>query len=210
MRILVAILCIMASVMACAEEPASSYEAGTHYQVIDTPVRTIDPDKIEVTEVFWYGCGHCFTFAPLVEAWAEKQPEDVVVRHSPAIWRDVMNTHARIFYTAKALGKLKELHGEIFRAMHQGKKSLASEREIAELFAAHGVDKETFSKTFNSFGVRSQVQQADARQRGYGITSTPTLVVDGRYRITGSNLTGGQAEMLKVAEFLVEKIRQEK
>src|SRR5690606_36475475 len=123
---------------------AEQYQAGTHYHELSTPVRTIDADKIEVADIFWYGCGQCYTFAPLVDAWAEKQPEDVVVRHSPAIWRDVMNTHARIFYTAQALGKLDTLHGAVFRAMHEDRKSLAKESEIASIFAAQGVDKETF------------------------------------------------------------------
>lgn len=209
MRILLVIFGVLASVMACADEPVS-YEEGIHYHELDTPVRTVDPDKIEVTEVFWYGCGHCYHFAPMMQAWAEKQADDVVVRHSPAIWRDVMNTHARIFYTAKALGKLDEMHSAIFSAMHEHGKALATEDEIAEIFAAHGVDKETFSKTFSSFGVKSQVQQADARQRSYGVTGTPSLVVDGRYRISGTKLEGGQAEMLTVADFLVNKIREEK
>ncbi len=209
MRIALVLMGLLVSMITWAQE-AEPYQAGTHYHELSTPVRTIDPDKIEVTEVFWYGCGHCYTFEPLMMDWAEKQPEDVVVRHSPAIWRDVMSIHARIFYTAKALGKLDELHGAVFRAMHEDRKRLAKESEIAEIFVAHGVDKEKFSKTFNSFGVKSQVQQADARQRSYGVTGTPSVVVDGRYRISGTDLKGGQPEMLKVAEFLINKIRQEK
>lgn len=210
MRLLFALSAILVSLLACAEDKtAVPYQAGIHYQVIANPVRTLDPSKIEVTEVFWYGCGHCYHFAPLLAAWEQEQPADVLVRHSPAIWEDVMATHARLYYTAKALGKLDEMHLAIFDAMHKGGKRLAAEDEIAKLFANYGVDEETFHNTFNSFGVRSQVKQADARQRSYGVASTPTLVVNGRYRISGLNLEG-QAEMLKVADFLINKIRQEK
>lgn len=208
MRVLFALFAVLASSLSLAQESVP-YQAGKHYHEIATPVRTRNPEKIEVTEVFWYGCGHCFHFAPMIKEWEKKQPEYVDVRHSPAIWRDVMETHARIYYTAKALGKLDEIHMAIFDAMHKKGKRLASEGEIADLFAKYGVDKETFTKTFNSFGVKSQVQQADARQRSYGITGTPALVVDGRYRISGRDLSGGQAEMLKVADFLVNKIHQE-
>lgn len=209
MRIFVLIMGMVASLLACAQDTAQ-YQEGKHYQAIETPVRTADPNKIEVTEVFWYGCGHCFQFAPMVQAWAPKLPDDVNLRHSPAIWNKAMETHARIYYTAKALGKLDEMHMDIFAAMHNEGKKLTSEDEIAQLFGRYDVDKETFQKTFNSFGVKSQVQQADARQRGYGISGTPTLVVDGKYRISGRNLDGGHPEMLRVAEFLVDKIRQKK
>jgi thiol:disulfide interchange protein DsbA len=209
MRFVFALFLVLAASLSFAQE-AAQYQAGKHYEEIANPVRTSNPNKIEVTEVFWYGCGHCYNFYPLMESWAEKQPEDVAVKRSPAIWRDAMETHARIYYTAKALGKLDEIHGEVFDAMHNRGKRLTQESEIAELFAKHGVDKETFRKTFNSFGVKSQVQQADARQRGFGVTGTPTVVVEGRYRVSGRNVSGGTQEMLKVVDYLVEKVRQEK
>lgn len=209
MRVLFALFGALAAVTACADD-ASTYQAGKHYEEITTPLKTGSSDKIEVTEVFWYGCGHCYTFAPLIQQWEQQQADDVVVKHSPAIWRDAMNTHARIYYTVKALGKEDEMHMSVFRAMHEDRKRLTSEKEIAEIFAKHGVDQETFNKTFNSFGVKSQVQQADARQRSFGITQTPSVVVDGRYRVSGDQLQGGQQELLKVAEFLINKIRQEK
>lgn len=209
MRVLFALFGVLGAVAAWADD-ASTYQAGKHYQEIATPLKTGSSDKVEVTEVFWYGCGHCYTFAPVIQQWEQQQADDVVVKHSPAIWRDAMNTHARIYYTVKALGKEDEMHMAIFRAMHEDRKRLTSEKEIAEIFAKHGVDRETFTKTFNSFGVKSQVQQADARQRSFGITQTPSVVVDGRYRVSGDQLQGGQQELLKVAEFLINKIRQEK
>lgn len=209
MRVLIALFAVLASSLAFAQQ-APAYQAGKHYHEIATPVRTSNPDKIELAEVFWYGCGHCYTFAPHIAKWESQAPDDVVVVHSPAIWRDVMETHARIYYTAKALGKLDDLHMAVFRAMHEEGKRLASENEVAALFVKHGVDKEKFHKTFNSFGVKSQVQQADARQRSFGVTGTPALVVNGRYRISGADLAGGQEEMLKVAEFLIEQIRTAK
>lgn len=208
MRVFFALWAVLASTLVLAQEPAP-YQEGKHYHEITPAVRTRNPNKVEVTEVFWYGCGHCYHFAPVIKEWEKQQPDHVDVRHSPAIWRDVMETHARIYYTAKALGKLDDIHMAVFNAMHQDGKRLSSESEIAELFVKHGVKKEDFTKTFNSFGVKSQVQQADARQRSYGITGTPALVVNGQYRISGRDLSGGQAEMLKVADYLVNKIRKQ-
>ena len=110
MRVIFALFTVLASSLVFAQEAPPPYQAGKHYHEIATPVRTSNPDKIELTEVFWYGCGHCHTFAPHIAEWESQAPDDVVVTHSPAIWREVMETHARIYYTAKALGKLDELH----------------------------------------------------------------------------------------------------
>jgi thiol:disulfide interchange protein DsbA len=182
------------------------FVAGKDYMVIASPVRTSDPKKIEVTEVFWYGCPHCNDFRPGFERWKKQQPADVNVQHSPGMWNNRMKTHAQIFYTAKALGLLDAMHKEIFEAYHIKKQKLLKNKEIYGLFAKHGIEKEKFEKTFNSFGVKSMVQQADSRARGYGITGTPEVIVNGKYRISAS-MTGTQARMMEVAEYLIEKER---
>ena len=215
MRLFVLLMGVFLSLAACAQEEnaastaAPTYEEGKDYVKVDPPVRTTTPDKIEVTELFWYGCGHCYHFEPLLNAWEATLPEDVQLVKSPAMWRESMQTHARIFYTAKALDLLDQIHPRVFAAMHKEHQRLLEEDEIAALFAEFNVDKEKFKKTFDSFGVSSQLQQADSRARGYKIEGTPELVVDGRYRVS-SRLAGNQQDMLKVAKFLVDKIRAEK
>ncbi|WP_439135425.1 thiol:disulfide interchange protein DsbA/DsbL [Pseudomaricurvus sp.] len=211
MRVMVAIFALMVSLVACADDQAAApaFKAGTHYVVLDNPVRTMDPSKIEVTEVFWYGCGHCFQFEPIVHQWAEKQPADVDFERSPAMWNDAMKVHAHAFYVAKALGILDKVHQPLFNALNLERKRLADVDELADFFADYGVDEETFEKTYKSFGVTSQVKQADARARSYKITGTPEVVVDGKYRIS-ARMAGGQKEMLDVADFLVAKIRAER
>lgn len=188
------------------EEESRTYVAGTHYDVIDRPVgRTAPRDKIEVAEFFWYGCGHCYTFEPMLQEWKKNRSDDVAVRPIPAVWREVMELHARAYYAAEALGKLDTLHNAIFQAMHVDDKPLNSEADIAALFAEHGVSTEEF-EVFNSFGVSSQVRQALAAAKGAGLTGTPSMMVEGKYLIT-SKKAGSQAGMLDVAEFLVEKER---
>ena len=180
----------------------SQYKAGTHYEVLETPVRTSDPKRIEVAEVFWYGCSHCFSFEPMVSAWANQRPEDVNFIHSPAIWHKSMELHARAYYTAKALKALNSVHMAIFNAMNLKKNKLASKEAIGKIFVAQGVDLDKFNKTFDSFGVVSATKQADARQRSYGIKGTPEMVVNGKYRLS-AKMAGSQQGMLKVAEHLV-------
>ena len=101
---------------------------------------------------------------------------------------------------------MKSLHGALFAAMIVDKKRLGSEEEIGQIFQANGVDAEAFSRTFRSFGVTSQVKQADARARSARITGTPEMVVAGKYRV-GTRKAGSQADMLKIVDFLIEKER---
>mgnify|MGYP003572235146 FL=1 len=185
------------------------YVEGKDYELITPAVRTADPDKIEVAEFFWYGCGHCYTFEPVLSQWKKTLPEDVDFQGSPAIWNAKMEIHAPAFYTARLLGALDTLHPVIFQAMNVDRKRLSSEEEIKELFTANGVAAEDFDKAFNSFGVTSQVRQANSRARAAKITGTPALMVNGKYHIS-TRQAGSQAGMLKVADYLIAKERAAK
>lgn len=187
---------------------AEKYIAGKDYVVLDKPVKTSDSSKIEVTEVFWYGCPHCNQLRPVFDHWKKQRADDVIIQHSPAMWNKNMVTHARLFYTAKALGKLDLAHKDIFDAMHIQRKKLLNSKEMYPIFAKYDVTEEDFEKTFKSFGVNSQIQQADARARSYGISGTPEVIVNGKYRIS-SRTADSHARMLKVAEFLIEKERED-
>jgi len=191
--------------MACAQSDGP-YLAGKHYVVLDSPSRPRDESKIEVIEIFWYGCGHCYHFEPLIKKWKEGVGADVDFWQSPAMWQPVMEVHARAFYTAEALGVLDKLHAPLFSALNVEHKKLKDQQELAAFFANYEVDTETFDKAFNSFSVKGRVRQADARARGFKITGTPELVVAGKYRISG-RMAGSQAEMLKVADYLIKRER---
>ena len=204
-RLMLPVVMLCAAFTAFAQDD-QTWQEGTHYDLITPAIRTANPDKIEVTEFFWYGCGHCYTFEPLVGQWKKTLSEDVEFRGSPAVWNQPMELHARAYYAAEVLGVLDAMHLVVFQAMNVDRKRLGSEQEIAELFAAHGVDEAEFTKAFNSFGVSSQVRQASARARSAKITGTPEMMVNGKYRIS-TRKAGNQANMLKIAEFLVAKER---
>lgn len=201
---LASMMILLLSLMAQAQP--EKYLAGKNYLILDNPVRTRDSEKIEVVEVFWYGCSHCYHFEPLVQQWKKVQAEDVDFWKSPAMWNAPMKIHAQAFFTARALGVLDKLNDPLFTALIIERKRLINEKEIEDLFASYGVDREKFQKTFNSFSVNSQVKQADARARSYKISGTPELIVNGKYRVT-ARLAGGQAQMLEVVDFLVTKER---
>ena len=187
-----------------------NYVEGTHYERLPRPVPTVDADRIEVAEVFWYGCSHCYDFEPLFQEWKKTVGDDVVVIKSPAMWdkQGVMANHARIYYTAKALDVLDKISPAAFRALNVEGNPLRTEDAIAALFTENGVSREDFDRTFNSFGVTSSVRQAEARQRSYQVKGTPEVIVDGTYRIS-TRMAGSHEAVLKVADFLIGKIRGE-
>jgi thiol:disulfide interchange protein DsbA len=185
----------------------SLYVEGTHYEVIAKPVRTADPNKIEVTEVFWYGCPHCYAFEPLLDSWVEKLPSDVAFVRMPGMWNELMNVHAQIFYVEQALGSFDKTHTVVFDAIHQKQNYLQTQEAVRDLFVAQGVDAAEFDKAWASFGVSSQVKQAAAKMREYGINGVPNLIVNGKYRVSANDAVASQADMLKNADFLIAKER---
>ena len=202
-RFLALSLCLLPAINVLAAE---EFVEGTHYQLVVPVQQSGDPDRIEVTEFFWYGCIHCYHFEPLISQWTKTIADDVDYVASPAFWNADMRVHARAFYTAKALGVLDTLHDAMFQAINVDRNPLHNQQQLRQLFGGFGVDATAFDKAFNSFGVASQLRQAEARARGARITGTPELMVAGKYRISGS-MAGGQAAMLKVADFLVAKER---
>ena len=180
---------------------------GTHYVTLDVPVNTRDSAKVEVIEAFWYGCAHCFRFEPLIEDWKANAPDDIDFMRFPAVWNGLMEIHAQIYYAAEALDAVDVVHEPVFNAINLEGNRLQNERQIAALFAAHGIDEEQFDRAFNSFGVRTRVNQAKSRMRGYRIQSTPNMIVNGKYLIsTGPNVPTQQL-MLEIVDFLVDRER---
>jgi len=200
-------LALLFAGLATANAQPELYIDGVHYESVDSPVRTVDPNKIEVTEVFWYGCPHCYAFEPLLESWVEKLPADVVFVRSPGMWNEIMEVHAQIYYAAEALGVFAKVHPVAFSEIHQKGNYLEGAEQVKALFVAQGVSEADFDKTWSSFGVTSAVKQAGTRMRDYGIRGVPNLIVNGKYRITVGDGVPSQADMLKVAEFLIQKER---
>jgi thiol:disulfide interchange protein DsbA len=181
------------------------YVAGTHYTELRNPVNTPDPAKVEVLEVFWYGCSHCFRFEPLVNDYETNAPDYVDFNRFPAMWNALMKVHAQVYYTAEALDALDVLHEPIFNAINLEGNRLANERSIGALFQEHGISQDEFESTFNSFSVRTKVNQAESRMQDYQIRSTPNMVVNGKYLVTTGEGVPTQQEMMNVVRFLVDK-----
>ena len=195
---------------AAAGKTEWKYSEGKHFRRMTTSQGTSSsPDKIEVAEVFWYGCPHCFNFDPVLETWSEDLPADVAFVKIPVIWNPTNQVHARLMYTAEALGVLDEAHEAIFTSIHNDGNMLTDEADMITLFAQFDVDEETFKETYKSFGVTSAVKRAENLTRRYGIRSVPVLVINGKYATDAPDIkTFG--DMIDVTNELVERERSEK
>lgn len=159
-------------------------EQGKDYNVLPSPQPT-SGSKIEVLEFFFYGCGHCYNLHTSLAEWEKKIPKGVELIYVPTIFRENMEPMARTFYALESMGKLHQLHDPLYRAWNVDGVKLFDEKQIADFVSTKGVDRAKFSAAYNSFSMQSRVTRAKQMTRSYLIAATPTLVVDGKYVITG-------------------------
>ncbi len=185
---------------------AHSEPAAGGYQLVSPPQPTKTGDKIEVLEIFWFGCPHCFHFEPILNKWRKQLPADVEFRHMPGVFRKNWVPGARAYYTAKVLDVDDRVHEAIFNAIHLEHRKLYDQDSFGDVFEANGVSREDFNKAWNSFTVENQVREAMQMSRQYGISGVPSIIVNGKYR-TSASLAGSFEDMLKVVEQLIDKER---
>lgn len=184
-------------------------EAGKTYAELTNPVPVAVPGKIEVVELFWYGCPHCYAFEPTINPWAEKLPKDVNFRRIPAMFGGPWDAHGQLFLTLEAMGVEHKVHNAVFEAIQKQGKRLTEPDEMADFVATQGVDKDKFLATFNSFAIQGQIKQAKELAQKYGVQGVPTLIVNGKYRFDLGS-TGGPEATLNVADQLIAKERAAK
>jgi thiol:disulfide interchange protein DsbA len=188
---------------------AATFQEGEAYKVLPQVQPTMNPDKIEVVELFWYGCPHCHKFEPYIEKWLKTKPDDVDFTRMPAILREEWSLHARAYYTAETLGILDKIHKPLFDAIHVEKRYLFSEDALMQFFEEFGISNEDFRNTFHSFAVDSKVRRARQMSKRYMAMGTPAVVVNGKY-LTGPGMAKGFDNLIKVVDFLVAKERAAK
>ncbi len=184
-------------------QAAAQFEAGKHYtQLTPAQPTSTDAGKVEVAEVFMFGCPGCFAFEPHLTQWLATKPDYVTFVRIPALWNPVATLHARAFYTAELLGKTAEIEEPFFTEFHVNGNRLDSQPKLAAFFAKFGVDATTFNNTFASFAVDTQLKRAENLIERYGVRATPTVVVNGKY-LTNGQMAGSYAAWFDIIDELV-------
>lgn len=196
------ILAILAPWATAFAQGSSNFESGVHYQVLSPAQPTSSgPDEVEVAEFFMYSCIHCYNFEPFVEQWVSGKPDYVNFVRIPTVWSPPVRMHGQAYYAAEALGKVEEMHTPFFREMHVNGNFLQSEAAIADFFEQHGVSEDEFTSAFSSFAVHTKLQRADELARRYRVTSTPSVVINGKY-LTNASMAGGYPQLLELIDEL--------
>ena len=205
-KILLSLLMFL-SFSALAAEP----QMGTNFDKTAQVIPTDNKNKIEVMELFWYGCIHCYQIDPILNEWVKKLPKDVYFKRVPAIPRPEWAPMARAFYAMEALGVSEKLHTSIFDAVHKDKTlNPADEKAILEwVTLKSGLDRKKVEEAFNSFSMNASLNRAAQMFRAAGATGVPSLVIDGKY-ITSSTMAGGNNEALKITDDIIANIRKDK
>jgi protein dithiol oxidoreductase (disulfide-forming) len=185
---------------------AQPFEEGKHYQRIGTPVTTPD-DRVEVIEAFAYPCPACRSFLPIITEWETNKPDYVDFSRLPVGLQQGWDLFARAYYTAEVMGLGEEAHAAVFRAVHDERRPVRRFEDIAAIYEEFDVSTERFVNTSQSFAVDSRMRRNRTDVSRYGVRQTPTMIVQGRWRLSPGNFDSYQ-EMLAAIDYLVEREAQ--
>jgi thiol:disulfide interchange protein DsbA len=198
----------LAALPADQQLPGGKWKAGVNYvPIVPAQPTNVGPDKIEVMEVFWYACPHCFDLEPYIQSWLKKKPANVEFVRVPIMWGPVHRAHAHLFYTLQALQR-SDLDQKVFEAIHNDHALLFANNEPETLnlqtqFAvAHGIGADAFRSAYNSFTVSSNLARAEELTQRYHVEGVPLIIVNGKYE-TDVGKAGGPTELMALIGDLV-------
>lgn len=179
------------------------YQEGLHYFLVEgAPVTT--SETMELVEAFSYMCSHCNTFEPFIDAWQKRKPEHVEFRRIPVVFgRGSWELYARGFVTAEMMNAPEAAHAAMMDRLWKEKNIIRSMDELAAFYSQFGLDKDKFLATSSSFAVETRLMKDQQKVRAYGITGTPSLILNGKYRIAGNAAVPSFDVMLDVVDFLI-------
>ncbi len=185
---------------------ASRWKEGVHYKLlVPAQPNAAKPGQVDVTEVFWYGCPHCYALDPYLETWRKNgKASYVIFNRVPVMWGTLHRAHARVFYTAEILGKLDGLHNAIFNEIQVNRNPLQEPTQIQAFFTSKGVTQAEFQKAYASFAVETALKQAETLGLRYKVESVPLIIVNGKY-ITDVGQAGGHEQLISLINELASR-----
>lgn len=184
------------------EEP--KYKLGEHYFELPVPYDTKNKTNVVVYEFFGYTCPHCFHFEPFVNKWAESKPDHVLLKRVPLNFQPAWDIFQQAYLTAETMGVIEKTHNKLFAALHEDHKRFHTIEELAQWYDDEvNIDKAVFLSTAESFILDSAQRKADSMGFKMQIKGTPTLVVNGKYKV--STKIGDRDEVINIMKFLIDK-----
>ena len=156
---------------------------------------------VEVSEIFWYGCNHCYSFESTINNWDANKPDYVKFSKMPVTWSQIHQLHASLYHTIEALKLGKGAHTAVFTTIHKENNFLASQKSVVKFLSKLGVEEEKSKQYLNSFAVKQKVSRGIQVSKQLRITSVPMIIVDGKYMIVSKP---SRQEMLEVLDYVVE------
>jgi thiol:disulfide interchange protein DsbA len=196
------VMTLAGSALAPTPALAEPIDEGIDYRLVEQPARAEEGDDVEVLELFWYGCPHCYHLEGPIKQWLATKPDGVTFRRMPAAASPRWVPHAKAYYAAEMLGQLDKLHEPLFKALHDDRRKIVTDDEIIAFAAEQGIDADAFRKAYNSFPVDMQVRKSGDLVRRYNIDGVPAIVINGKY-VTSATQTGSNAKMFEVVNQLV-------
>jgi thiol:disulfide interchange protein DsbA len=182
---------------------AAEYQAGTHYIVLDKPIKSSNTEKIVVNEFFGYTCPHCNGFEPQLHKWASAQTDDVSFMPIPVIFGRSWEPYAKAYFVGLNLGVLEQTHQAMYDAIHIDERKMTNRQALAAFFAEHGVSQADFDSAYDSFDLQNKIRQGNRLAAQSQITGVPSMLVNGKYMVNAT-LAGSSEGMLAVVDYLVD------
>ena len=207
MNKLILIILIAFSTLAIAVQP----QPGVNFKPTKEIIPTESKNKIEVVELFWYGCVHCYNMDPYLDKWADNLPKDVTFKRVPAIPRKDWVESAKAFYALESLGLINKLHEKLFDAIHKEKQFKHNDTKalINWITNTGKLDKKNVEAAFNSFSMKSKLSRSFKIFKAAGATGVPTMIIDGKY-FTSSTMAGGEQNAIDIMNFIIKNVRKDK
>ena len=211
MKIFLTALLFTLSSVTMSSAIADAPKLGTEFDAVAQPIHTENAAKIEIMEIFWYGCPHCYHMEEPLNAWVKKLPKDVYFKRVPGLPNASWAPMAKAFYAMDALGVGEKLHTALFEAIHKSKTLNPTDEAATIVWVTQqsGLDKLKVEQAFKSFSTNTNLNRAAQIFRASGATGVPTLVIDGKY-ITSATQAGGNEQALKVADYIIGNVRTDK
>ena len=202
------ISCVFLAGLMASPAQAQHQHSDSAYTQIKPALPTQSGDRIEVVEIFWYGCSHCFSFEPHIKAWLETRPEDVVFRQVPGVLNSRWAVHARGFFAAEKMNALEQFHTPLFNALHVKRRNIFTRDSLVDFAADLGLDKKEFARHYDSNETEVKMKQAFLMARDSKITGVPSLIVNGRYLISASSAGSFEVMLETLDELILEERRR--